>query len=543
MSTPPLIFLALYLVGWTLLVNDVRANPLAATGPEPPGRQGGAAELLVLPRVFVNRFRFAGKTILPEAELRRLVAPYENRTITYQELEDLRQTLSSHYLRQGYINSGVLVNDQTVTDGVVTFTIIEGTLTAITIHDNRYFRTSYLRNRIGRDAVSPLNVHALQQNLQLLQQDPRIKQIKAELRPGIGVGEGILDVTVDESPPLSAGVTFDNGKSPSIGDLHGELFLSRQNLLGLGDSLEASYGLTDGEGAEYALAGSVPVNVRDTLLTIHASRTETGLVEEPFKALEIQNQSKVWGLSLSHPFWREPAREFRVGLAWDLKENKTFLLGRRYPLFEGTDNGRNSLSIGRFTQEYVGRGAGRVMALSASINGGDNRSIPDDQGLTADKRFYWWQGQGKLVSNRHLLGREVQAVLRSDIQLSASDLLPSERFSMGGMNSVRGYRENSFMKDNGLFSSLELRIPLGESARDGDLTVRVVPFVDAATGWNKQAATRERNAIASTGIGLLLTKKNWLEARLFYGVPLEARQSSGDSLQDRGVHFRMTVSR
>ena len=39
----------------------------------------------------------------------------------------------------------------------------------------------------------------------------------------------------------------------------------------------------------------------------------------------------------------------------------------------------------------------------------------------------------------------------------------AEKFSLGGVNSVRGYRENELVSDNGVIGSMELRIPLSST--------------------------------------------------------------------------------
>ena len=101
----------------------------------------------------------------------------------------MRLALTRLYIDAGYINSGAVIPDQTVRDGVITMQIIEGELTAIDITGNRWFRTNYLRQRLALDLASPLNIASLQQRLQFLQQDARIARLDAELAPGVQRGE------------------------------------------------------------------------------------------------------------------------------------------------------------------------------------------------------------------------------------------------------------------------------------------------------------------------------------------------------------------
>jgi hemolysin activation/secretion protein len=59
--------------------------------------------------------------------------------------------------------------------------------------------------------------------------------------------------------------------------------------------------------------------------------------------------------------------------------------------------------------------------------------------------------------------------------------LPLEQMAIGGRFSVRGYRENTMVRDHGLIVSLEGRIPLVENRRWAEF-VQLVPFVDFGRG-------------------------------------------------------------
>ena len=57
--------------------------------------------------------------------------------------------LTLHYVNNGYVNSGAVIPDQTVADGVITFDIIEGELTRIDLEGNKWFRDGYIRKRLA----------------------------------------------------------------------------------------------------------------------------------------------------------------------------------------------------------------------------------------------------------------------------------------------------------------------------------------------------------------------------------------------------------
>ncbi|MGB3650239.1 MAG: ShlB/FhaC/HecB family hemolysin secretion/activation protein, partial [Rivularia sp. (in: cyanobacteria)] len=59
-------------------------------------------------------------------------------------------------------------------------------------------------------------------------------------------------------------------------------------------------------------------------------------------------------------------------------------------------------------------------------------------------------------------------------QLTPDSLLSLERFSIGGVDTVRGYRQNQLVSDNGVLGAVELRIPLTENPKN----LQVNPFVE-----------------------------------------------------------------
>jgi hypothetical protein len=100
-----------------------------------------------------------------------------------------------------------VIPDQDVKFGVITVQVIEGSLTRIDVEGNDWFRAGYLRDRIERGAQTPLRLEPLQERLQLLQLDPRIQQVNAELRPGEKRGDSILQLKVKEASPWKAWLT------------------------------------------------------------------------------------------------------------------------------------------------------------------------------------------------------------------------------------------------------------------------------------------------------------------------------------------------
>ncbi len=93
-------------------------------------------------KVFVNEIRLSGSTVFDIEVFRDILSPYENREVTSGELEDVRIQLTRYYVDRGYINSGAVLPDQKVIDGIITIKIIEGSLNEIDVTGNRHLSDS-----------------------------------------------------------------------------------------------------------------------------------------------------------------------------------------------------------------------------------------------------------------------------------------------------------------------------------------------------------------------------------------------------------------
>ena len=185
-----------------------------------------------------------------------------------------------------------------------------------------------------------------------------------------------------------------------------------------------------------------------------------------------------------------------------------------------------------------------MIALRSTFNVGVDLFDVTDDGTERDGTFFSWLGQAQYVMR--LGDSDAQMILRGTAQM-ASDPLPSlEQFSIGGMNTVRGYRENQLVRDMGYLASLELRIPIPIwNERRKALTL--APFVDFGTGWNHEIGGEldsftDRDSIVSTGLGLIAQPTDWLRAELYWGHAFTDFDSAEQSHQDGGFHFRLTLA-
>jgi hemolysin activation/secretion protein len=501
---------------------------------------------LPLAHVFVREIRLTGNTVISTQELAAVTGPYIDRDLTSEDLEALRLALTHYYINKGYINSGAIIPDQTVTDGVVTLRIIEGELSQIEVIGNTRLRPSYIQNRLALDAGPPVNLNALQRRLQLLQQDPLIQRLNAELSPGVGPGDSILHVRVDESRPYSVWMGFNNYQSPTVGAERGLLSLVHRNLTGYGDSLSVTYAGSAGVNPQIDSFYTFPVTAHDTTVSLEYRKNDFTAVEAPFDPLDIDSRSEIYGLIVRHPVYRTPTQELAFALTGEHLESKQFLLGTPFSFSPGVQNGKAVITATRLALEWLDRSPTQVIAARSRFSVGlDLWDATTNRSSLPDGRFFSWLGQFQWA--RRWGTRGIQTLARMDLQLASEPLLPLEQIAVGGRFTIRGYRENTLVRDNAFVGSLEASLPVIGNQWWADM-VQLVPFVDFGTAWNTTVPTPSPRTLASVGMGLrwevtIPRPLPWTpQFEIYWGLPLRHVPTPGGDLQDLGVHLQFAIA-
>ncbi|MBD2625297.1 ShlB/FhaC/HecB family hemolysin secretion/activation protein [Anabaena variabilis FACHB-164] len=504
----------------------------------PPTLQPGEISPQIPGTIRVEGFEFEGNTAFSDRQLAEVTKPFTAREITFAELIAVETAVTEKYIEAGYINSGAVISaNQTFprTGGVVKIQIIEGELTEINIIGNRRLNSHYVRSRLEIATKKPLNRNRLLEALQILQLDPLITNISAEIQPGIRPQQSRLLVRVKEADTFNAEIFTDNNRSPSVGSWRRGIKINQSNLLGWGDGLEVSYTNSDGSNA-FDGSYTLPINARNGTIEFAAGITNTNVIEQPFNRLDIEGKSRTYQLTYRQPVVQKPNQELALGLTFSRQESQTSLLNERFPLSPGANNqGETSVSALRFFQEYVQRSPRQVLAVRSQFSLGTDLFGATVNNNAPDSRFFAWRGQGQYV---RLLAPETLLILRSDIQIASDSLLSLEQIGIGGAKSVRGYSQDLILTDSGAIASAELRIPILRIP-EAKGVLQVAPFLDFGVGWNYagEKANSQSNNLLGTGLGLIWQMSDRLNARLDYGIPLIDVKANNQNLQDQGLYF------
>ena len=514
------------------LIEDSEADPAPGGGAGEP--QAPALSPGELPaQVRVQTLAVIGSTVFSPETLQSVLAAYENRTLTIEELQQAADAVTQLYLNEGFITSRAILPNQTVTDGQVQIQVIEGGLEEIRV-DGSDRLANYVRNRIALGGTRPLNQLRLEDQLRLLRSSPLFENVEASLRAGSDVGQSILVVRVTPAKAFSGSLSVDTLSPRSVGPYRVGGTVQYLNLAGLGDTLSAAaYRSNTGGSQIYDLNYEVPVNAMDGTVRLRIAPNSFRITDprEPTFALDLQGSTDVYEILYRQPLIRTPREELALSTGFRYRSGNALIAG-----FVTTPTITSVLTFG---QDYLRRDLSGAWALRSQFRLGTGlfnaTSRADAQ---ADGQFFSWLGQvqrQQVINPNHLL------IIQGDLQLSPDALLGSEQFFIGGQQSVRGYFQNARFGDNGLRLSVENRIALVRDEGNNPIA-QVSPFLETGYVWSSGGNTQvtDQNFLLGTGAGVILTPLENLTARMDLGIPLvSANRLVSDQPQGLRVYFNV----
>lgn len=320
--------------------------------------------------ITVKEFRFEGNTAFTDGELREITNAYLQRPITFAELLQARSAITQLYVEQGYTTSGAFIPLQRSQDGIVTIEIVEGKLGEIQISMEGKLNPDYVRERLAIAAEAPLNVPRLLEALQLLQVNPLIKTISAELSASPEPGVSILTVKGVSARSFYPSSVLDNGRNPQVGSFRRGVDLSEINLLGFGDSLFASYRNSDGSD-DVEVSYGIPVNARNGVVKASYRTLTSEITELPLSELDVISNYEKYSFSFRQPVVETLNQELALEISLEHQKSQSrYLGGLPFPSRGSDEQGKTNVTTLRFSGDWVNRSEQQVIALRSEFSWG-----------------------------------------------------------------------------------------------------------------------------------------------------------------------------
>lgn len=481
--------------------------------------------------------------------------------VPYARIVAMVQLVNARLAAAGFVNSGVLVPPQPpITDhGVLALVLVVGRIApgdVALVAPGGGLDARWVKTRLPSLKAAPFNAAAFERDFRLLAEDPAVSLVNADLRPTGRAGEAAVSIAVEAAPRGDFTLGYANSRTPSIGAERASLGGYLRNVLLAGDVLSGEVGRTGGV-TDWSLRYDQPLVGSRTRLGVGVSANDALVVDGALAALDIRTESFAANATLSHALVAMPllprpgggfsaARTLTAKLAIDVRDTQTFLLGEPFSFSPGSVRGLSRTYVARAGLDYVVRAIDQVFAASLTGSLGLDGTGSDIVGVPKpDKHFRGLLGQLAYARRMTKGGLELRG--RATGQWLSSVGYSSERLPVGGVNSVRGYRETLYLVDNAVIGSVEVSQPVrigpetsGEAFAPGRFAVSA--FVDGAWMDNNRVADPPRRFIAGAGVGLSWNPGAGLSARVSWAHNFQDVAPGGEhNLQDDGVYFAVTL--
>lgn len=478
-----------------------------------------------------------------ELEVQKLVwlvrEQRSRRGVTLGQIETVADRITQFYRERGFILAKAYIPQQEVRDGIVTLTLLLGTLGEVEVLDSGLYREETLAAVFDNMLGEPVTNAVVEENLYLINDFPGVATT-GFFQPGSQVGDTKLNINVESENTYDANIRLDNHGSEQTGEnrLYAELFW--QNPLSNADQLQvaALYAFNPDNTTYYQLRYSTRLFSPRFNIGFGESNNEFVLGpgnSETINNLGIFGETIQSDITATYSFKRSRATSYSTDLIYDNIESQT-----RLGAVGGADDTSLDDIVSNLTLKF------RFDVLDEE----DKILHQGDIGLTSgqfDKGADPGQDENYdiLEFNYSLLTfwkipyfeSNSRIIYRYSMQYASSGLSSINQFALAGPSRVRGYETNQYSADNAVYTAVDWVFDSPQifdvSIGDSNLRKMLKPFLFLDLAWGEVVALvddadNETGQLIGAGFGFQFAPNNQIYANLQIAFPVEEKFSVPD---------------
>ncbi|WP_039057614.1 ShlB/FhaC/HecB family hemolysin secretion/activation protein [Enterobacter sp. Bisph1] len=502
-----------------------RSTPLPRAGQSTPASQSGG------PCFTIHAIMLSGVTLISAKVQQKLISPWQDRCLNMADITELTTAISDWYISRGYITSRAFLTEQDLSQGELRIVVMEGKLRDIRLNGESPNMLNMVFPRLKGKVLNLRDIEQGMEQINRLRNNP----VQIEIVPDTEPGYSIVNLTATPEFPLSASVSLDNSGQKSTGEDQLNGSLSGNNLLGLADKWFVSGGrssdfATGYDAQTFQTGVSLPLGYNLLDYSYAWSNYRTTILNRGFPWIST-GDTKTHRLNLSRVVFRNG--DIKTALSGGITQRSSRNWLNDAPLTSSTRN-LSSLQLGiNHTQKMLGGVATFNPTWSHGMPWFNGETDEDKTGDVPRAQFRKWS-----------LSASFQRPVTNDLlwltslygQWSPDRLYGSERLTLGGESSVRGFKEQYISGDNGGYWRNELSYAL--------FTLPVLGQISATAaldgGWLEKDPLDNQAAGTLWGAAAGLSSSGrWFASQVSVGTPLHYPDWLGpDHLT---VNWRMAV--
>lgn len=452
----------------------------------------------------ISSIHFTGNVHITTDQLQTLVADLQGKPIDSETLTAKSQAIEQYYHDQGYILakvSDIAMNES----GNITVSINEGLIESIIVKGNDKTKSNVILRELNFKTQEPFNAKIAKRSMQKIYNLGFFEDVNIKLNPGKAPNAVDVEITVVEKKTG----TFSIGGGYSASDgLAAELGLGDSNFKGTGNNVNVSF--------SHSLSGITGTSWNLSFTNPYIDDKKTSFSVSLFNTVGEYSDYGLNGdnTTLRSTYYRR-SRGFNLTLGrpqGDYIKNYITLTKRKdsyleyvsgpinYLATDETDDTYNSI----YNTDYLNNNFGDVhsITLAKVYDTRDNIFAPTEgRRFSLTSEFAGRALGGEFDFNKYVFdGRQYFKVGSKQVLAlrvtagSATGTLPdASKFSIGGIDTLRGYEDDEFKGQKMFTATAEYRYPIVKK-------VQGVVFTDAGNAWDGSYKLSDLNYSAGTGL-------------------------------------------
>ncbi len=456
----------------------------------------------------IDRIDVTGNTVLSQAQLDDVTRPFLGKRLGGARINLLLRRLTEAFVNKGLITTRAYLGEQNLRSGVLAITFVPGKIEAIRLNDQQLSPADAsaspdsggLLTDIGVKMAIPtapgstLELADLEQGVEQIN---RMRRNKAEMQilPGSTPGGSVIGITNKPGDRLWYSAGIDNYGSKQTGLNRTRFGIEADNLLGFQEILSFNYSGSRETNALVASA-SVPFGYNTFSYTNSLSEYQTLISDTALLYGKTVASTWGWNRVLSRSQAIRTALDVTLSLRKaDRDINNLLLDPQKLTVLRVAGS-----ALWRFLAQQRPATLSLEVGMSKGLNAfGANKDSPQITDSEAHSQFTKVDGNAALsfaLPSPDVL--QLAMRMQFNAQWTRQALFGSEQLFVGGMSSVRGFRESGISGDRGAYARNELIWSNAPAASD----VRVEPYVFFDLGMTELIAERHTRKLSGIGAGL-----------------------------------------
>lgn len=453
--------------------------------------------------VQIKNFLFSGNKLLTEQELQSVVVKWKNRTLTFDDLQNVIADIQEYYSSKNRIVKALLP-EQEIKDGIVSIKIVEGILGDVVVEQKsqkpRMAAETVKKYFKGEKDSVYIDTKDLQRKIFILNDLAGVNAI-GTYEQGKKEGESNFKVTVEDTPFFKGELAAANFGSKSTGSNQAIANVSFNNISGIGDLFSVN-GIKS-SGSDYVQGSyAVPILYDGLKLALNASKLDYQTLSSFSSTNQSKGDAKTYSANFTYPVYRTDRASVNAKVGYETKDylNTNVLTAATISDYK-IDNmiaGLNGFLYNN-DQSSISYNAnvtfGRLKINDAAQETSDNTSAKT-KGSFEKLAF-------NISRNQTLPDlKNTNWLISVDGQTANKNLNSSEQMSLGGPYAVRAYPTGQGSGSQGVILKTELQYPYDKNFTFGPfLDVGFIKqYINTYTDWQGNTRAKNDYSLAATGI-------------------------------------------